>query len=71
MARIKLRQFSVELIVCHPLVIVLRIAGFISIEKLIWSASSASVDPDSVDALIRELMDVVIKQLDADGFIGT
>jgi len=39
-------------------------------EKLIWSAFSQSVDPDSVDTILRELIDAVIKQLMADGFIG-
>ena len=40
-------------------------------EKLIWFASSQSVDPDSVDTIFRELIDAVIKQLVADDFIGT
>lgn len=39
-------------------------------EKLIWSASSQSVDPDSVETIIRELIELIIKQLRVDGFIG-
>lgn len=39
-------------------------------EKLIWSASSQSVDPDSVNTIIRELLHVITNQLMADGFIG-
>jgi hypothetical protein len=39
-------------------------------EKLIWSASSQSVDPDSVDTIFRELLGVITDQLMADGFIG-
>lgn len=38
-------------------------------EKLIWSASSQSVDPDSVDTIFRELLNVITKQLMADGLI--
>ena len=40
-------------------------------EKLIWSVSSQSVDPDSVDTILRELISVVIDQLKADGFVET
>ena len=40
-------------------------------EKMIWSASSASVDPDSVDTIIQELIDVIIDQLMADDLIGS
>jgi len=40
-------------------------------EKLIWSASSASVDPDSVDTMLRELIDILIDQLIADDLIGS
>jgi len=38
-------------------------------EQLIWSASSQSVDEDSVDTIFAELLDVVMDQLMADGFI--
>lgn len=40
-------------------------------EKMIWSASSASVDPDSVDTIIQELIDAIIDQLMADDLIGS
>jgi hypothetical protein len=40
-------------------------------ENLIWSASSQSVDEDSVDTIFDELLDVIIDQLMADGFIGS
>jgi hypothetical protein len=40
-------------------------------EKLIWSASSESVDPDSVDTVIHELIDAVVNRLVTDGLIGS
>jgi hypothetical protein len=40
-------------------------------EKLIWSASSESVDPDSVDTIIHELIDAVVNRLVKDGLIGS
>jgi hypothetical protein len=40
-------------------------------ENLIWSASSQSVDEDSVDTIFSELLDVIMDQLMADGFIGS
>jgi hypothetical protein len=40
-------------------------------EKLIWSVSSQSVDEDSVDTIFSELLDVIMDQLMADGFIGS
>jgi len=40
-------------------------------EELIWSASSQSVDEDSVDTIFDELLDVVTDQLMKDGFIGS
>jgi len=61
--------------VCHPAFIVLRMTGSGLIydtasEKLIRSVSSESVDPDSVDTIIHELIDTVIKPLMTDGFTG-
>ena len=38
--------------------------------KLIWSASSESVDPDSMDTIIHELIDAVVNKLLADGLVG-
>jgi hypothetical protein len=39
-------------------------------EKLIWSASSETIDPSSVDSLFSDLIEVVIKRLKKDGLVA-